>query len=126
MAITIASKYPFDIPAQATALKIPPNVLKQIIQKLFGMEGWRLIPDQISFIEIAKAYAPDPVTGEATAMYAPQRTGPLIINGEDTLIIGVGPGQGTTTDTTKAYICKAAKTVFDLSPWAGQMDASLK
>lgn len=115
MAITIASKYAFDIPAQASALKIPPNVLKLIIQKLFGMEGWRLIPDQISFVEVAKAF---------TGTTAP--VGPVIINGENTIVIGVRQGQGTDLATTKAYICRAAKTVFDLSPWAAKMDASLK
>lgn len=115
MAITTASKYEFDIVATATTLKIPPNVLKQIIQKLFGMEGWRLIPDTISFVEVAKAF-----TGTAAPV------GPVLINGEDTLTIGVRQGQGTDVATTQAYICKAAKTVFDLSPWASQMDASLK
>jgi len=115
MAITTASKYDFDIPTEAKALKIPPNVLKLIIQKLFGMAAWRLIPDKISFVEVSKAFVDTP---------AP--VGPVLINGEDTLTIGVRQGQGTDVATTKAYICKAAKTVFDLSPWAATMDASLK
>lgn len=115
MAISTASKYEFDIVAIATTLKIPPNVLKQIIQKLFGMEGWRLIPDKVSFVEVAKAF---------TDTAAP--VGSVLINGVDTITIGVRQGQGTNLATTQAYICKAAKTVFDLSPWAATMDASLK
>lgn len=118
MAITTAAKYDFDIPTHATALKIPTNSLKLIIQKLFGMGAWRLIPDKISFIEVAKLN--DPVVP------ADQIVGPVIINGVDTITIGVREGQGTDEASTLAYICKAAKTVYDLSPWAGQMDASLK
>ncbi|ABY62882.1 virion structural protein [Pseudomonas phage 201phi2-1] len=115
MAISTASKYEFDIVATATTLKIPPNVLKIIIQKLFNMQGWRLIPDTVSFVEVAKAF-----TGTAAPV------GPVLINGEGTLTIGVRQGQGTNKATTQAYICKAAKTVFDLSPWVATMDASLK
>lgn len=118
MAITTAAKYDFNIPEQAKALKIPTNALKLIIQKLFGMGAWRLIPDEIHFIEIAKAFDP--------AVPADTIVRPLLINGVDTLTIGVGEGQGTDTASTLAYICKAAKTVYDLSPWASQMDASLK
>lgn len=121
MAITIAAKYDFDIPAQAEALKIPPNVLKLIIQKLFGMQGWRLIPDNISFIEISKAFTAIAETGLAV-----NHQGPLLINGVDTVVIGVREGQGTDTESTLAYLCKAAKVVFDLSPWAATMDERLK
>lgn len=119
MAITIADKYNFNVVTQAESLKIPPNVLKLIIQKLFGMEGWRLIPDEISFIEIVKAYAND-------SEFAIVRQGPLLINGVNTMTIGVREGQGTDTASTLAYICKAAKTVFDLTPWYDTMDARLK
>ena len=118
MAITTAAKYDFDIPTHAKALKIPTNSLKLIIQKLFGMGAWRLIPDKISFIELIKLYVPSELAANIT--------GPVLLNGEDTLIIAVRKGQGTDEATTLAYICKAAKTVYDLNPWASVMDASLK
>lgn len=126
MAITIAAKYPFDIPAQANALKIPTNALKIIIQKLFNMSAWVLIPDQINFIEISKAYGNVTDPNDPDVQYVPNREGPLLINGVDTLIIGVREGQGTDTASTLAYICKAAKTVYNLDPWKNQMDARLK
>lgn len=118
MAITTAAKYDFDIPAHAKTLKIPTNALKLIIQKLFGMGAWRLIPDKISFIELTKMYVPSEL--------AANLTGPVLLNGVDTITIAVRAGQGTDEASTLAYICKAAKTVYDLSPWAKDMDASLK
>ncbi len=115
MATIIADdKFEFDIVAQATTLKIPPIMLKQIIQKLFSMQGWRPLPDKVSFIEVAKLY-PDS-----------QPVGPVLINGADTVLIGLREGQGTDIATTIAYLCKAAKSVVDLSPWAATMDARLK
>lgn len=119
MAITIADKYEFDAVAQAKVLKIPSNVLKIIVQKLFGMQGWKLIPDKIYFIEITKAYT-------TSNEFVIDRQGPLLINGVDTVIIGVREGQGTDEESTLAYICKAAKSVFDLSPWSDIMDDRLK
>lgn len=125
MAISTVGKYEFDIVTQATTLKIPPNVLKLIIQKLFNMSTWRLIPDTIYFIESTKVYAPESA-GAKGGNLAVDLTGPLLINGEDNIVIGLRAGQGTDVATTLAYICKAAKTVFDLTPWYATMDAKLK
>lgn len=120
MAISIADKFEFDIPTHADTLKIPTNVLKLIVQKLWGMAAWRLIPDQVYFIEISKVYPP------STDGFKVNIDGPVLINGVDNIVIGLRPGQGTNEATTLAYICKAAKTVFDLSPWYDTMDSRLK
>lgn len=115
MAITTAAKFEYDIVARAKAKKIPPNALKIIIQKLFGMATFDLIPDKIHFIEESKAYEPTLDTkGEALKVNHSVR---LLVNGVDTLTIGLRPGEGTDAASVEAYIFKGAKAVYDLSPW---------
>lgn len=119
MDITTASKFEYNIPNEAKALNIPPIIYKLIIQRLFGMGSWKPIPDVVSFIEISKLYPPD--LPEARDV-----VGPVIINGVDTITIGLREGEGTDSASVTAYLCKAAKTVMNLAPWADQMNEKLK
>lgn len=115
MAITIAAKFEYDIPTQAEAMGIPTNVLKVIIRKLFGMATFGLIPDAISFIEQSKAY-PEVIEEDGSVLEAlpvPR----LLLNGEDTLVIGLRDGEGTDVASLQTYIDKAYVNVVDLSTW---------
>lgn len=115
MAITSADYIEYDIPAQAEAMKIPPAVLKVIIRKTFNMAPFGLIPDKINFIPSAKAYPPiTEADGSVLAVNYPQR---LLLNGENSLAIGLYKDEGTTVPTIQAFIVKVAPSVFDLSPW---------
>lgn len=115
MAITIADKFEYDIPAQATTKKLPLNVYKLLIMKLFNMAPFSLIPDKIYFIEESKAYTP--VVNAKGETLEVVREGRLLLNGEDTLVIGLKPGEGTNVATLNTYLFKAARSVSNLSTW---------
>lgn len=115
MAITTAAKFDYDVPTQAEAMGIPPNILKVGLRKVFGATGTYTLPDVISFIELAKAYPPKPdAAGVIMEILRPER---LLVNGDDSMLIGLYPGEGTDLATVQTFIDKAILAVVDLSTW---------
>jgi hypothetical protein len=115
MAISTADRFEYDVPTQATAMGIPPSILKVVIRKLFGFATQGIVPDKLHFVEQAKAFANNKDRdGNVLAVHASTR---LLLNSEDTMTIGLRPGEGTDLATLQAYIDKAAPMVSDLSAW---------
>lgn len=114
MAISTADRFEYDIPTQATALGVPPSVLKVIIRNLFEMAPFGYTPDKIYFVEQSKAYPPEPIETGVNEAITRSR---LLLNGVNSITIGLRKGEGTDVSTVSAYIQKAAPSVFDLSLW---------
>lgn len=115
MAFSIADKFEYDLAAVATAKRLPLAVMKRLVMKLFNMAPFTTIPDKIFFVEESKAFTP--VVGTDGSVLKTVRTQRLLLNGEDTVVIGLRPGEGTDADSVTAYIFKAQPGVYDLSVW---------
>lgn len=115
MAIITAAKFDYDVPTQAEAMGIPPNILKVGLRKVFGATGTYALPDIISFVEMVKAYPLKPdAAGVVMEINRPVR---LLVNGDDAMLIGLYPGEGTDLATVQTFIDKAITAVVDLSTW---------
>lgn len=115
MAISTASKFSYDVPTYAEAMGIPKFTLKELIRKVFKVAPRDQIPDVVYFVEESKAFSPViNAKGETLVVDRAQR---LLLNGDGIIVIGLRPGEGTTSDTVHDYIEKAGKSVHDLSPW---------
>lgn len=115
MAFSIADKFEYDLAAVATTKRIPLAVMKRLVMKLFGMATEYTIPDKIFFVEESKAFTPV-ADGDGVVLQA-VRTQRLLLNGEDTVVIGLRPGEGTDEASLTTYIFKAQPGVYDLSVW---------
>lgn len=115
MAFSIADKFEYDLAAVATTKMIPLAVMKRLVMKLFNMAPFTTIPDKIFFVEEAKAFTP--VVGEDGEVLETVRTQRLLLNGDDAVVIGLRPGEGTDAATLTTYIFKAQPGVYDLSVW---------
>ena len=115
MAISTADKFLYDVPTQATAWGVPPSILKVVIRKLFGFPTFGLIPDKLYFVEQSKALAENKdKDGNLLQVHQAFR---LLLNGEESMTIGLRVGEGTDVASLQAYIEKAAPKVQDLSTW---------
>lgn len=115
MAISTADKFEYDVPTQATAMGVPPSILKVVIRKLFGFPTIGIVPDKLFFVEHVKAFANNKdKAGNVLAVHSSTR---LLLNGDESMTVGLRPGEGTNLATLQAYIDKAAPKVHDLSTW---------
>jgi hypothetical protein len=115
MAFSIADKFEYDLAAVATAKMLPLTVMKRLVMKLFNMAPFATIPDKIFFVEESKAFTP--VVNDKGETLDTVRTQRLLLNGEDSVIIGLRPGEGTDAASVTTYIFKAQPGVYDLSVW---------